>query len=217
MARSFISGRKYPKTTVEKVYEEIRDDIIAGIHPPGSHLVRQAMAKKYHVSVISIMEAFYRLEMDGLIENSPSQGAYVIEVTTAMIEQDRLLREALECQTARLFTLRASEHEKSDIKKLANLLDSLQKTITEDQPDDVLRQFLPYHAEFHFGIARMSGATRIYHLLRQMWRRRIMVIADIPCLLRRLPEHWHETLADLFIAGDPDEAEQQMRVHVNFQ
>lgn len=214
------SDRILPKTMAVQVYRQIKDDIINGVYPPGAHLVRMTLAKRYGVSHIPIMEALYRLEMDGLVENSPQLGAHVIEISEEILQDDRVFREAVECQTARLFAECASDSEKEQIRELAKFIDSIEEKMTgtgQPEMERMQRLFQRQHSEFHLAVARISGARSLYRQMKKLWYRRLMATGDIHAVLYPVPRNWHIDLAESLAAGDPDRAEKHMRHHVSFR
>ena len=214
------SDRIPPKTIAVQVYRQIRQDIIDGVYPPGAHLVRMTLAKRYGVSAIPVMEALYRLEMDGLVENSPQLGAHVVEVSEDILEDDRIFREAVECQTARLFAERASAAEKDQIRELAKFIDSIEEKMTEEgraEMEQMQRLFQRQHSEFHFAVAKISGARSLYRQMKTLWYRRLMATGDIHAVLYPVPKNWHIDLAESLASGDPERAEKHMRHHVSFR
>ena len=214
------SDRLPPKTIAARVYRQIKDDIIAGVYPPGAHLVRVTLAKRYGVSAIPVMEALYRLEMDGLVENSPQLGAHVVEISEEILEEDRTFREAVECQTARMFAERASEQEKEQIRELARFIDSIEEKMTGEEHAEIERMqrlFQRQHSEFHFAVAKISGARSLYRQMKRLWYRRLMATGDIHAVLYPVPKNWHVELAESLASGDPDRAEKHMRYHVSFR
>lgn len=213
------SDRIQPKTIAARVYRQIKEDILNGVYPPGAHLVRMTLAKRYGVSAIPILEALYRLEMDGLVENSPQLGAHVIEVSEEILEDDRMFREAIECQSARLFAERASDQEKDRVRELARFIDSIEEKMTDDLPEkeEMQRLFREQHSEFHFAVCRLSKSKALYRQVKRLWFRRLMATGDIHAVLYPVPKNWHIDLAESLASGDPDRAERHMRYHVSFR
>jgi DNA-binding GntR family transcriptional regulator len=60
------------------LFTQIEKDILSGAIKPHTKLTEQAICKKYSVSRTPVREAFRQLESDGLIENIPNRGAFVI-------------------------------------------------------------------------------------------------------------------------------------------
>ena len=48
-------------TSAEKLYERLRNDIVAGVFRPGTHLVKRVLAGRYGVGVALVVEALIRL------------------------------------------------------------------------------------------------------------------------------------------------------------
>lgn len=203
------------KTTVAHVYRLIRDDIINGVYPFGTHLVRRVIAEKYGVSVMPVMEAFYKLEADGLVENSPLVGTHVIGMNAEDIDGDAILREAIECQAARMFTVNATLREREQITQLAGFLDELTEIGLKDNPT-AHRLFQKTHSEFHLAIAKLSGAKQLYQLMQKIWYRRLMLVAVVNNTIFPPVKNWHGMLVASLVSGDPEEADRAMRKHVKF-
>lgn len=200
---------------VARVYQLLREDILNGVFPLGTHLVRRTIAKKYNVSVMPVMEALYKLEADGLVENSPQVGAHVIDMTTEDVEGDAILREAIECQAARMFSVNASVRDREQIKELAKFIDELTAMNRTDNPS-ADRLFQKTHCEFHLAVAKLSGAKQLYHQMQKIWYRRLMIVGLINNAIFPTVKNWHGTLAESLASGDPDVAERAMRTHVVF-
>ncbi len=123
------SGRMEPRTLTARVYKQMKDDIMSGVYPPGTHLVRRTLAKRYGVSSLPIMEACFRLEADGLVENSPLVGAHVVDMNEEIVGEERKLREALECYTVRCVAELAEDFELQQLDVMARHLDSIQEKL----------------------------------------------------------------------------------------
>ncbi len=202
-----------PKTMTARVYEEIKSDILNGVFPPGTHLVKRALAHKYGVSVPPVTEACLRLEIDGLVESSPMFGSFVIDVTPDTLEDELDLREALECQLARLFVRRASDHDKHSVRHATAAVDEVAKHIAAGDMSK-LGEMHKKHYEFHALIAKGSGTKLLSMHLHRLWQGRLQrnwsENAGVMCGQR--PSH--AELADALAGNDQDRAEQCMREHI---
>lgn len=216
MAHASPSERMPPKTVAADVYHKLKEDIINGVHPPGTHLVRRTLAKKYGVSVIPVMEACFRLENDGLVENSPLVGTHVINLTAQGLRDERIFREAIECEAARQFAKMASPVDREQLAEIAAFLDEVQERLRPEDPK-LMRMFQRQHSEFHIMIARMSGARIIYEMMKKLWYRRLMMICDVNFELFPTGGDWHGQLVKALSSGDPDEAERVMRAHAAYK
>lgn len=199
-----------PATLTGRIYDVLREAVTSGALPPGCRLVRRTLSAKLGVSPIPVSEALVRLEMDGLVESKPLCGSRVRVLTIDDVENDQMLREALECHAARLCAERATEAQLTRLKQRAKPLDRL---IAEGDPQSQLG--MQTHLEFHLTIAEYSGFSRLAQELERVWQRRLMRLNWLNATVGSpVPPNWHERLSSALAARDPDHAERAMREHV---
>lgn len=199
-------------TLSRRVYAVLRDDILAGRLKPGERLVRKAIGTRLGVSTIPVIEALYRLEIDGYVENRALAGCRVRTLTMDDIDNDLMLREALECQAARLCAERASPEALDKLMKRACQVD---RFIRSDTPDQTLGSQL--HWEFHIELGRLSGHAVFGEMLEKVWFQRYMRLNSIKAIrFEPIPDGWHQILVKKIKRGDPDLAERAMREHVRY-
>ena len=212
------SDRKQPAASEtenilsRKVYTILRDDIAAGRLKPGERLVRKTLSQRLGVSTIPIIEALYMLGVDGYVESRPLCGCRVRNLTLEDVDNAMMLREALECQVARLC---AEVAKPEDFEHLLTLATQVDRFIRSDTPDPSRGNQL--HFDFHMALGKLSGHSIFVDLLRRVWFQRYMSLNSIKAIrLRAIPEGWHESLVRKLASGNPDEAERAMREHVRF-
>ena len=83
----------------------LRELIVKGELPPGSHLKTNAMAERMGVSLSPVREAISRLAKDGLVESCPYRGACVVQLTPENGKDLYVLRSVLGGLAARLATV----------------------------------------------------------------------------------------------------------------
>jgi DNA-binding GntR family transcriptional regulator len=199
-------------TLTQRVYESLRADIVAGQFAPGDRLVRRTLSKRLGVSPMPITEALYLLELDGLVESRPLYGCRVRPLTIDDLHNDQVLREALECQAARMVAEQASDDE---LRRLAMEARQLDRLMSGGDPDSRLGMEL--HLEFHVKIAQLSSSSRLAEELRRVWSRLLMRVNWIKATRYKLvPEDWHQQLVQVLQNRDPAQAEDKMREHVQF-
>ncbi len=199
-------------TLSRRVYAVLRDDILAGRLKPGERLVRKTIGQRLGVSTIPVIEALYMLENDGYVENRPLLGCRVRSLTMEDIDNDLMLREALECQAARLCAEKAST---AGLEKLMKRARQVDRFIRSDTPDQTLGSQM--HWEFHIELGRLSGHAVFGEMLEKVWFRRYMSLNSIKAIrFEPIPDGWHQILVKKIKKGDPDLAEQAMREHVRF-
>lgn len=199
-------------TLSRRVYCVLRDDILAGRLKSGERLVRKTISERLGVSTIPVIEALYMLEIDGYVENLPLVGCRVRSLTLDDIDNDLILREALECQAARLCAENATLEDFEKLMKKARQVDRFMRV---DTPDQTLGSQI--HWEFHIELGRMSGHSVFSEMLQKVWFQRYMSLNSLKSVrFEPPPDGWHQILVKKIKKGDPDAAERAMREHVRF-
>lgn len=90
----------------------VAEQILAGIHngafAPGERLKEEALAKSFEVSRSTVREAIALLERKGVVERIARQGARVVSIDAAEIEEIFLIRAQLLGLAAKLFATNAT-------------------------------------------------------------------------------------------------------------
>ena len=110
-----------PTVLKDRVYEALRAaisamDIYADEEPP--KLDERRLAEDLGVSRTPIREALSRLEQEGLVQNIPRRGAFVVRKTKKEILEMICVWGALEGLAARMATVRASDEEIAELRQL---------------------------------------------------------------------------------------------------
>ena len=148
------------QTKSSRVYTELKQAITSGEYPPGQHLVRRDLEKRYGVSQSPVNEALARLVTDGLVETKEMFGTRVISLDSRSLEDEFVLREAIERHVARLLSESASD---DTLKTLLDEARSIDKWMKEFGHDDSQGSLL--HLEFHLKLARSTGYAMLEETL----------------------------------------------------
>jgi DNA-binding GntR family transcriptional regulator len=215
MSTRAISKRKAPETLAQTAWQQIRDGILRGDYPLGSTLSRRRLAEQLGMSILPVSEALQRLESEGLVESRARVGTTVKIPTPQDIRGHYVIREALECQSARLFSERASAAARQQLRQMAAKLDArgseLQlQAVTRDEWLSVRKM----HMDFHLMIADATG----YPALRTAIERNqtLVFVTLYDSLLARPWDNadWHILLMETLAGNDPDASQTAMRAHV---
>ena len=198
------------QTLKSRVYLTLRAEILSGETPPGTRLVRRTLSQRLGVSPIPVTEALHQLEQDGLVESEPMFGHRVRTLNAETVRNDHVLREAIECQSARLCAQNATAVQ---LEVLAQHSEKLDKQLKAN-PDHTLHA--DQHLEFHLEIARATGYSALAMALEKLWFRRLMLINTVNATLLGLPANWHAQLVKALASRNADVAERAMREHVQF-
>lgn len=198
------------QTASDIAYRIISQKILDGEYPPGMKLSRRKMAEATGVSVIPVIEALKRLEEDRLVESKPQWGSFVTVPTVEKIKQNYQLREAVECQSARILSQTMTAQQKAVLMSIAEELDTVpyKKETAIDSRDS--------HVLFHTKLTDFTGNPLLVDTLRRInlfWILSKAIGSSAPTV--NYPRYWHRYLVDEIAKGDKDNAEAVMRRHVN--
>lgn len=202
-----------PQTLSEQVFNQIKDAIITGDLEQGSKITEDGLAKQYGISRGPLREAIRRLEAIRLLVRIPRAGMRVVTLTTAIMEEIYIVREALEGMSARLAAERMSEE---DISSLSELLDKHQESIDKSEGKKYLQR--EGNLDFHYRIAKASHnqwlidllGSELYQLLR-MARQRSGQTPERPS--KAILEH--RRIVEAIQMHDGELAEILMRRHIS--
>lgn len=197
------------QTAAEKAYDILSQKIIKGEYEPGKRLVRRQLAAEMGMSPIPILEAMKRLEQDGLIEYKAHWGSIVTIPTIERVKDLFMLREALECQIARILAVHATHQMAENLKTLADELDKARYEGTDSAAITEL------HIRFHTLMAEYTGYPSLITGLEKINFNWLLFNALLARRTRpAIQRYWHVTLVENIVGQDPDHAEKAMREHI---
>lgn len=199
------------KTSHEKAFYAIRDDIVEGRILPGSKLNEESLSTKYGVSRAIIREALNRLQSISLIEHKANVGSRVVSISISGFIQLYQVRESLEGMAARLAAINMSEQERA---QLTSLLDTHKNKVSASES---------YYQEagdvdFHYNVVKGSHNSHligllldnVYHSARMY---RVQYGMHGSRVSTALDEHIQ--IGKAICAQDPELAEILMRRHIS--
>jgi DNA-binding GntR family transcriptional regulator len=134
----------------EKVYDQLRAEMISCVLPPGTEIRENELALRFGVSKSPVRDALMRLEREGLVITLPRQGYRVAPVSLADVQDMFHLRDALEQACMERIVRRASDEQLAQ-------LDPFRHYRAADWQDG----FVAYNREFHRTLARIAGNGRM--------------------------------------------------------
>ena len=141
-------------TLSQRVYEHLRDEILADHLLPGTELSEVALSKELAISRGPIREAMGRLSAEGLITMRPRRRAEVRSLTPQELIDAYQVREALEVMAVRLLIPRVTE---ADLARLEQLIDQMAAHIAEG----AVREFFAANVSFHELLCELSGNPKL--------------------------------------------------------
>jgi len=194
----------------ERIYRQLKHDIIRGIFQQGEAINEKVLANRYRGSRTPVREAAMRLQQEGLLRIVPNKGYFVSHLTIHELNEMYEYRAELEGFCADLAARRWSDQ--SLLEKLASLAHTKYRT------SDPLsyEHFIEADTEFHVGIARL-GHNRLV----------VRAVADLRCQMERImfaaidigyygevPTLEHEEIIEAIRRRDPSAAHRLMFDHI---
>lgn len=160
-----MSQRTPKPTKADFVAQKLREDIAAGIIPPGDKLDQRDIAARFGFSPTPVREALKQLAAEGILVHTPNQGVTVADVTAQSIdelEEIYLMREALE----KLATERAHEHlSRAQLSELARI----EEAFREARLSGALQEAQLLNYSFHMSIYARANAPRLQRFIETLW------------------------------------------------
>jgi DNA-binding GntR family transcriptional regulator len=204
-----------PLTNQSKLSDEaamyLREAIVNGTLPPGTHLVEQEIAKQLGISRIPVREAIQKLAEEGLVLKEPRKGAYVQPYSDVELEEIYSLRVVLERFVIERVIANWSEQAANQLQKIA---DSMLKAANAgnkrrvSELDKVFHETLWELAEHNLLLEVVSGLrARITRFLRE---------ANIALTPDALTTHaeGHQKLVDILQSGNVETAKTKITLHI---
>lgn len=197
--------------SVDNAYRTIRDGIVSGQFPQGSHLTAQQLAESSGLSRTPVREAMRRLDAEGLIRLIPNRGAFVSRWTRAEIEQIYEVRILLEAFAAQAAADRATEDQVAELRSLA-------REMNEAVDSEVLDhgQIAEINSRFHRAVLDACGNSRLRELIGSLTEMPLVLVTFRNYTrdeLRRSAIQ-HSELVDAIEARDGGWANAVMTAHI---
>ncbi len=194
-------------------YQRIRDRIISGEYPPGTHLKEELVANDTGASRTPVREALRRLNAEQLVVFKPNRGAYVTSWSLEYVEEIYTLRAVFEGQTAFRAATRIAKNQITILVECANRIDEL---LIDPDDRQTMKIFEANH-RFHNTILEASHSERLSKMLS--W------LVGIPVTLQTFEKysdrdiersnHHHRESIDAFRSRDPHWAQKVMQTHLS--
>ena len=198
---------------VDRAYEAVRSGIIAGRYLAGARLTEQDIATSIGVSRTPVREALRRLDAEGLVEFTPNLGAVVTTWTEEDSDEIFDLRAMLESYGARRATIRASDEQIVELRRLAEL----QYRESVERGPGHLDRIADLNSQFHRRMQEAATSARLGRALAALIEAPLMMRTFqkyTPEDLQRSAAH-HLEIVRALEARDPDWAASVMLSHIH--
>lgn len=196
-------------TYQQQAYDFVREQIINLGLKPSEYITDKQIAEQLGISRTPVREAFQRLEKEGLLVTEARKGWRVYSLTLEDIYEIFELKIAIEGIGVR----KAAECQDEGLRKeLSEALEYMKKASKNDNRDEWLEADVHLHNTL-FLMADNVRAERIVANLNDQWHRlRLGYDAVQGRTAKSVKEH--EAIVNSVLAGDAEEAELQIDIHL---
>lgn len=198
------------KSLSEEAADRLRDFILLEKLAPGDSINERDLAEALAISRTPLREALRLLEVEGLVEYSPSRRPFVADPDLETLSQNLSVLGALEALAGEQACRNATQYEIEEIGRIC------QAMIDRSEKDDPLT-FFRRDMSFHEAIVRVSGNRPLAATQRQynarLWRARFISSRSKPNRPQTLREH--ELVFEALARRDAAGCAKALRTHLN--
>ena len=146
----------------QRVYDQLKETIIAADLLPGELINLRILAQKIGVSQMPIREALMQLEAQRIVMINGNKAVYVNKLTPRELEEITWIRLNLEIPAAeKACELRPD----SALQSLSTIMDEMQAST--DNP----KVYLQKNRQLHFGIYELANIPTLLYIIDGLWAR----------------------------------------------
>jgi len=182
MSSGRLQPLEAPRSLAEDAADRIREQILGGGFHQGEHLVETRIAQDLNISRGPVREAFKLLRAEGLLQEEPRRGSFVVRMSPEDVRGIYGLRAAIEGRAARMV---AELHDLTVVDRLASLVDAIDGAVDRGEASEVFAADLAFHA----ALVEAAGNVSLEEVFtRYVPRMRALL---------RLDEHVYRRLDDI--------------------
>jgi DNA-binding GntR family transcriptional regulator len=191
----------------DRVYDVLRERILAGEFEGGTRLHQENLSAELGVSRTPVREAITRLAAEGLVELLPNRGARVAAVSLADMRAAFEARLGIEPLAARLAAERRPEA----------ALKAARAAITEQRRARAPRTTYKAIRKYHLSVVEASGNPHLVRFAETLWSGRIglhVYLRQIAPQMLAIDVQEHQELLASIEGGAGARAERLARAHI---
>ena len=194
------TGKK--TTLTDKIYQDIKDDILTKVFQPREKLNIKELAREYQVSDTPVKQALQRLAEEKLVVNTPNKGMSVRALTPHELQDIFDMRLMMDTFFVKdIVTTLNYNHALRQ--QLIDCLDAQKKFIESNDSNHKPDEFFELDLEFHTLYLAASGNQKAVNVFRDMQ----------PFTCECVEEH--QAILDAALASDLDALKAAVTAHLN--
>jgi DNA-binding GntR family transcriptional regulator len=204
-----------PKSTSDRVYDFLKDEILSQNLPPGERLLERIITRTVNVSRTPVREAFRRLEQEGLVVRSHQGGVQVTELSPGSLNDVSEIRAMIEAYACELACERIQPEAIGELEEIIQqarvVLDNFHVN-----PTAQVNKLSILNTRFHDTIYRAANNDYLIKILDVV---RLPILRFRPFSLmderhRRVSWHEHKLMIDLLKSKNTAKLKQLIMKHV---
>ena len=193
----------------DQAYEHIYRRIVSRELLPGDIVDRRELTSSLGLSMSPVVQALARLEMEGFLEILPRKVTRVRMIRREDFRGQMLLRNALECQAARVYCGQPVEDNEARLRGPARRADARQEGGKIDWSAEIA---------FHRALVKLADCPPFLKEYDRVMRVGHFVLVSTFEQPNPFPPdpsgRWHADLVQALQTSDPDAAEHALRAHL---
>ncbi len=188
----------------------LRDHILSGALKPGARLTETPLAEQLGIARATLRMGLHRLASEGIVVQIPYTGWQVVALSARDVWELWTLRSSLESLASHLAAERMTAERAV---RVNDAIEELSAACRRGRVNDINKADFAFHRT----IVDLADHARLSEHYRQVEQQVRLYIASTN--LYNEPDDWsvviehHRPLAAALIAGDPDRAEAEARLH----
>jgi DNA-binding GntR family transcriptional regulator len=185
-------------------YTYLIDQLTGKELEPGNLIEPRGIARQLDISISPVNKALHLLAHEGFVKIIPRKGSFVENSNPSTLMDQMMLREAIECQAARIYC-GTSVLESRD--KLIRIAENLERTPVSYQ------EHWKYEIEYHSLLVSLSGCSSLIRSFKNNIR--LSLFLSINIYYEETAERQsHVELTESLTVGNPNKAEKIIREHL---
>lgn len=198
------------KSLSEVVYDQLKQQILAGSIAPGTRMMEVELSEKMGVSRTPIREAIRMLEKEGLVEIRPRHGAYSSQVSIEEILGILEVRQNMDAMAAGFAAERGT---KEDFDRIAQYAKGYETALASGNLNEIIK----CDERFHESIAEAGHNPTLVKIvtdLQNLVIRFRYIYYTNPEIVNRMIEE-HQEIVETIRSGNGDKARQVAMSHID--
>jgi len=196
-----------------QTYEELKRELLDGVHPPGCKLLIDQLAERLGVSLGAVREALSRLTSDRLVVAEPQRGFSVAPISANDLIDLTAVRIDIETRCLRASIMRGNLEWEG---RLVDTWHQLSRTPTLVDPSKINPDWTRLHARFHDDLIAACDSVWWLRLRDQLFvqaERYRRMLVPYTKVARDVDEE-HREILELTLARESDRACQALAAHL---